>query len=267
MPKPGPLRRYVARGPVEDSRGRSGEDEEEKISEEHHVTDPLLVRAPGAAGVTIGGIPGGQGAAEPAELPPEVRIRPRKREPIDGPFLDPDGSVYYGGDEEPTVVTEHLLEAPSLFDLYRERLIQKYNFAEDDPVFALAEIYSEAERRALARNMATESACARMVAEMENILGIVRENIAKLEDGFRDLELFEESAETLRVAAESFEALFVEQQEETQTRIKALALLQKDLTIDVNNALQRRIVDRLLGILTILLGIVIGSNLHWFFGR
>jgi hypothetical protein len=273
MPKPAPLRHYLARKrtageePSEGSTGQLAEDEELKISEEHQVTDPLLVRAPAAGGVAIGGVTGGQAAEAPAELPPQVTIRPGKKAVIEGPFLESDGSVDFCDEEEPEVATSKLMEEPSLFELYRERLVHKYNFAEDDPVFALAEIYSEAERRALARNTATENSCARMVAEMEKILHLVCENVEKLERGFREIELLEELAQGLREAAETIEALLIEQQEDTQTRLKALDLLQKDLTRDVNNALQRRITDYLVVVLTVLFGIVIGSNLHWFFGR
>jgi hypothetical protein len=267
MPKPGPLPKYVARGTTKCSDGQSAETEEEKISEEQSVTDPLLVSVPGAGGITIGPSSGGYPAQEKSETPPEVRIRPVRKPPIDGPFLDPDGSVDYGKDEEPEDSTQQLLEAPSLFELYRERLVQKYNFAEDDPVFALAEIYSEAERRALARNMATESSCARMVAEMQNVLSLVREHVAKLEDGFRNLEVFEQSAVTLRCAAGTLEEIVMQQKEETLTRLQALDLLQKDLTKDVNNALGRRITDRLLVVFTVFVGIMTGPILHWFFGR
>ena len=81
MPKPAPLRHYLARKrtageePSEGSTGQLAEDEELKISEEHQVTDPLLVRAPAAGGVAIGGVTGGQAAEAPAELPPHARSR------------------------------------------------------------------------------------------------------------------------------------------------------------------------------------------------
>lgn len=282
MPQPPPLPRYVPPKPRPDQAGpgggtppsegqkdasRSVESEKEKVSEEHQVVDPLLVKAIQAAGLTIGIGQGGRYLDERAEVPPDVIVRPGRKAPIDGPFLDPDGSVSSGEEEDSRPSSEEALELPSLLELYRERLIQKYNFTEEDPVFALAEILSEAERRALARNSATERACQGMVDQTQQMLSVVEGNVAKIEGGFSELEMLEQSVQGLQSAADSLERLVIQQQEDLQARLTALDLLQKDLTRDVNSALQRRVVDRLLVVLIVCLGIVIGSNLHWFFGR
>jgi hypothetical protein len=160
-----------------------------------------------------------------------------------------------------------LSNEPSILDLYRQRLVEHYGFATDDPVFALCEIFDEVRKRDLERSSASEVFCSTLMDRAEQALTGLTERSAALESRVKEQQALESRIGGLDKLVERIEEIVLGTKEELAARGASLSLVQRELEREVQQALQRGMVERLLMsvILVAVLAIGLFAGAHWRF--
>jgi hypothetical protein len=157
-----------------------------------------------------------------------------------------------------------LLSEPSILDLYRQRLVEHYGFSTDDPVFALCEIFDEVRGRDARRSAASEEFCSELMGKAEQALGSLREKAATLENCVNEQQALRNSILGFGKLVERVEEVLLITREELAARGASLSLVQRELEREVQQALQRGLVERFLMsvilVATLVVGILVGSH-------
>lgn len=231
---------------------------------------------------SLGGLPPGQAVLEiedeleeeilGKEDPPKVKIRNGKnREKKSSTiFFDPEAILARLEAEQELAVIgsgKDLLNEPSILDLYRQRLVEHYGFATDDPVFALCEIFDEVRKRDVERSAIGEAFCDRLMDRAEQALTGLTERSAALKSRVKEQQTLESRIGGLDKLVERVEEIVLGTKEELAARGASLSLVQRELEREVQQALQRGMVERVLMsvilVAVLAIGLFAGAHLRF----
>ena len=242
-----------------------------QAEEEKNPADPEPELVPGSAEFrkhleALAGINGGGGGAEEEEMVLSLKDAPavRFRRSMNGGEDSSDpadesneilAAIEAEGGLNEIESVEALLDEPSIVELYRQRLVEHFGFATDDPVFALCEIFDEVRRRDLEKSAASERFLSELTGKAERALAGLEERSATLEGCLKEERSLETSLGKLGKLVERIEEALMATKEEAAAQAAILSVVQRELEDGVRCALQRRWVERFL-MWAILVGVI-----------